>query len=144
LLSYQWSWQGQPIPGATSSVLTFPDAYADASAGFYSLSISNPVGATNFSGTGLLFTKPTPPALSGLFFDPTNVTPESSGFFQYTLSPLKEFLRQNHSWHQDVLFLGCFSLAHDSQVLVPRRNNTPLTLQLQLVTTNDTPRCLGL
>jgi len=82
--------QGQPIPGATSSVLTFPDAYADASAGFYSLSISNPVGATNFSGTGLLFTKPTPSGTyQGLFFDPTNVTPESSGFFQYTLSASK-------------------------------------------------------
>src|SRR5258705_13388553 len=75
LLSYQWSWQGQLIPGATNSVLTFPDAYADASAGFYSVSITNPVGATNFSGSAFLFTKPTPSGTyQGLFFDTNNVT----------------------------------------------------------------------
>src|SRR5882724_1413183 len=145
LLSYQWSWQGQPIPGATSSVLTFPDAYADANAGFYSLSISNPVGATNFSGTGLLFTKPTPSGTyQGLFFDPTNVTPESSGFFQYTLSASKRsFSGKIILGIKTYSFSGAFSLAHDSQVLVARRNNTPLTLQLQLVTTNDTPQVIG-
>src|SRR5438093_4821640 len=36
LLAYQWTWQGQPIPGATGSALVFADAYAQASAGYYS------------------------------------------------------------------------------------------------------------
>ena len=145
LLSYQWSWQGQPIPGATNSVLSFPDAYADASAGFYSVSITNPVGATNFSGAGLLFTKPTPSGTyQGLFFDTNNVTPESSGFFQYTLSASKRsFSGKIILGVKTYPFSGAFSLAHDSQVLVPRRNDAPLTLQLQLVTTNDTPQVFG-
>src|SRR5262245_48456697 len=60
LLSYQWTWQGQPIPGATSSALVFPDAYADASAGFYTVIVTNPLGVTTWSGPSFLFTKPTP------------------------------------------------------------------------------------
>src|SRR5215510_10548513 len=39
LISYQWTWQGQEIAGATTSVLSFNDAYNDASAGVYSLFI---------------------------------------------------------------------------------------------------------
>jgi hypothetical protein len=145
LLSYQWSWQGQPIPGATGSGLTFPDAYADASAGYYSVSVTNPVGATNFSAAGFLFTKPTPSGTyQGLFFDPTNVLTESSGFFQYTLSASKRsFSGKIILGTKTYPFSGAFSLAHDSQVMVPRRNDTPLTLQLQLVTTNDTPQVFG-
>src|SRR5438876_197358 len=119
LLAYQWSWQGQPIPGATSSVLTFANAYNDASAGFYSVTVTNPMGETSFSGPGFLFTKPTPSGTyQGLFFDTNNVTPDSSGFFQYTLSASKRsFSGKIILGVKTYPFSGAFSLAHDSQVL---------------------------
>lgn len=145
LLSYQWSWQGQPIPGATNSTLVFSNAYANASAGFYSLTVTNPLGATNWTGAGLLFTKPTPSGTyQGLFFDTNSVMPESSGFFQYTLSASRRSFSGKILIGPDAYpFSGTFSSAHDSQVEVNRRNSTPLTLQLQLVTTNDTPQVFG-
>jgi hypothetical protein len=145
LLSYQWTWQGQEIPGATSSVLTFTNAYNDASAGYYSVIVTNSLGVTSYSGLGLLFTKPTPSGTyQGLFFDPEAVTLDSSGFFQYTLSASKrsfsgKILMGPNVYH----FSGAFSAAHETQVQVPRPHSTPLTLELQLVTTNGTPEVFG-
>src|SRR6266436_5104790 len=126
-------------------VVAFANAYNDASAGFYSVTVTNPMGETTFSGSGFLFTKPTPSGTyQGLFFDTNNVTPDSSGFFQYTLSASKRsFSGKIILGVKTYPFSGAFSLAHDSQVLVARRNDTPLTLQLQLVTTNDTPQVFG-
>src|SRR5262249_5513334 len=92
LLAYQWYWQGQPIPGATRSTLVFPNAYATASAGYYSLLIANPVGQVSSPLPGILFTKTTPSGTyQGLFFnaDTNLITVGSSGFFQYTLSATK-------------------------------------------------------
>ena len=64
------------------SALVFADAYAQASAGYYSVIITNPVRSVSWSGQGLLFTKPTPSGTyQGLFYD-TNcqetATPNSS------------------------------------------------------------------
>jgi hypothetical protein len=145
LLSYQWTWQQQAIPGATNSVLTFSDAYNEASAGYYSVIVTNPVGAATYSGLGLLFTKPTPSgAYQGLFFDPEAVTPDSSGFFQYKLSASKRsFSGKIFIGSSKYSFSGVFSLAHDSHVQVARRNSTPLKLDLQLVTTNNAPQVIG-
>ena len=61
-LSYQWMWQGQDIPGATSNVLKYDDAYASANAGYYTVRVSNsayPEGVTS-PPEALRFTKPTP------------------------------------------------------------------------------------
>ena len=145
LLAYQWTWQGQPIPGATTSTLTFSDAYAQASAGYYSVDITNPVGSVTWDGQGLLFTKPTPSGTyQGLFYDTNIVAVESSGFFQYTLSASKRSYSGKITLGVNSYpFSGVFSLAHDSQVVVPRHNSTPLTMQLQLVTTNDSPQVFG-
>ena len=45
-LSYQWYFDGTPIPGQTGSSLTLADL-SDTNAGAYTVQISNPLGATN-------------------------------------------------------------------------------------------------
>ena len=146
LLAYQWNWQGQPIAGASGSSLSFPNAYANASAGYYTVIVTNVLGATTSSSPGLLFTKPVPAGTyQGLFFDNTNVVVESSGFFQYTLSASKRsFSGKLTIGTSNYPFAGAFSLAHDVQITVNRPQTTPLTLQLQLITINDTPQVIGL
>jgi len=144
LLTYQWTWQGQPIAGATNSALVFSNAYADASAGFYSVNVTNPLGSTNWSSS-FLFTKPTPSGTyQGLFFDTNAVAPESSGFFQYTLSASKRsFSGKILIGANTYRFSGVFSIAHDSDFQVQRPNTTPLSVHMQLVTTNDSPLVIG-
>ena len=144
LLSYQWFWQGQSLAGATNSALDFPNGYATASAGFYSLLITNPVGQVSSPLPGLLLTKPTPSGIyQGLFFnaDTNSITLDSSGFFQYTLSASKRSFSGKIVLMRKVFpFSGAFSAAHDSQVSVP---HTPLQLSLQLVATNNTAQVFG-
>jgi hypothetical protein len=95
----------------------------------------------------LLFTKPAPPGTyQGLFFDTNsaNVDLGSSGFFQYTLSSSHMgFSGKVVMLTESFPFSGTFSLAHDSQVSVPRKNQTPLNLVMQLVATNNTAQVFG-
>src|SRR6266481_5925434 len=53
LLSFQWFWQGQPIPGATNNILDFSSDFATANAGFYSVTITNPLGQVSSPPPGL-------------------------------------------------------------------------------------------
>jgi hypothetical protein len=107
--------------------------------------VTNPVGATTWSGGGFLFTKPTPSGTyQGLFYDTNSVMPESSGFFQYTLSASKRaFSGRILLGVNRYSFSGAFSTAHDADIEVARPKDTPLSLQLQLVTTNDAPQVIG-
>jgi len=145
LLSYQWIWQGQELPGATSSVLSFNDAYNDASAGVYSLFVTNPAGTVAWSGPGFLFTKPTPSGTyQGIFFDTNSVVPESSGFFQYTLAASKRSFSGKLSLGANTYpFSGVFSATHESAVEIARTGTNALSLHLQLVSTNDAPLVVG-
>ncbi|HUI08405.1 MAG TPA: glycosyl hydrolase family 28 protein [Verrucomicrobiae bacterium] len=59
-ISYQWSTNGVPIPGATSPTLDFPSAQL-ADAGTYLLLASNAVGTTASSNAILTVTSRTPP-----------------------------------------------------------------------------------
>src|SRR5262249_54456726 len=80
LLSYQWLWQGQTLAGATNSALVFSNAYASASAGYYTVLVTNQLGSATSAPPGLLFTKPTPAGTyQGIFFDDTNLALDSSG-----------------------------------------------------------------
>jgi hypothetical protein len=56
-LSYQWRFNGNPIAGATSSVLTVPDV-SPSSVGNYQVTITNAWGATNSSVAALAVTIP--------------------------------------------------------------------------------------
>jgi hypothetical protein len=147
LLAYQWFWQGQPIPGATGSNLVFLNAYVTASAGYYSVLVTNPVGQASSPAPGLLFTKPAPQGTyQGLFFDPNpgNLMLGSSGFFQYTISGShRGFTGKIVMLTESFPFSGAFSLAHDSQVTVKRRNRASLQLAFQLVTTNNMVQVIG-
>jgi hypothetical protein len=147
LLSFQWFWQGQPLNGATNSVLTFPNAYAQASAGHYSVMVTNPVGSAVSSGPGLLFTKPVPAGTyQGLFYDTNNFSADSAGFFQFTLSgSRRSFSGRITIGSTNYAFSGAFSSDHTALISVRRPRTTPLTLQLQLVTTNSrAPQVVGL
>ncbi len=56
-LAYQWSTNGTPIPGATSSSLTLPHTTTNSSA-TYSVMVSNPIGPTNSAPIVLSFVPP--------------------------------------------------------------------------------------
>lgn len=116
-LFYEWNWQGQTIAAGTSNTLTFPNAFTTASAGYYSVTVTNPVGQVSSAQPGLLFTKPAAGGTyQGIFYDTnavynTNVEVAtnfvngteviltnsfaitnaaaviSSGFIRYTLTP---------------------------------------------------------
>jgi len=143
-LSYQWYWQGLLIPGATAANLDYPNAYLYASAGYYSVVISNSFGSVSSPPPGLLFTKTIPAGTyQGLFFNtnPVAVTLETSGFFQYSVTDAKgafsgKILLKDKSYP----FSGVFRRDQSSQVKVP---GTSLGLALQLVATNDTGQVIG-
>ncbi|PWU13928.1 MAG: hypothetical protein C5B50_18270 [Verrucomicrobia bacterium] len=146
LLSYQWSWQGNPITGATNSTLTFVDADTTANAGYYSVAVTNVLGQTNSSLPGILFTKPTPAGTyQGLFFNDAAPTLESSGWFQFTLSASKRsFSGKLTITNSTYPFSGSFSLDHVTSVTVATKKNAePLDLILQMTTTNDAPQVVG-
>ncbi len=145
LLSYQWLWQGQPLAGATNSSLVFPNAYANASAGYYTVIVTNLLGSVTSAPPGVLFTKPAQAGTyQGLFFDPTNTALESSGFLQYTLSSSqKSFSGKLLIGANSYSFSGAFSLAHDAQISVQRPNTNALTMHLQLVTINNNSQIIG-
>ncbi len=148
LLAYQWIWQGQEIPGATSSVLNFNDAYANANAGYYQVRVSNPVdtnGVTS-SPSGLLFTKPTPAGVyQGIFYATNTVTTETCGSFQFTISASqRSFSGKLIIGLVSYRFSGTFDPAHHVQVTVPGPVSGPLEVDMQLLTTNDTPAVVGI
>jgi hypothetical protein len=145
LLAYQWLWQGQQLAGATNSTLVFTNAYANASAGYYSVAVTNFLGAVTSAPPGVLFTKPAQAGTyQGLFFDPTNTALESSGFIQYTLSSSKKsFSGKLMIGANSYSFSGAFSLAHDAQVAVQRPKTNALAMQLQLVTLNNNSQIIG-
>jgi len=144
-LYYQWNWQGQPIPGATNSYLDFPSAYATANAGYYSVTITCPSGQVSSPLPGLLFTKTTPGGTyQGIFYNTNSPEVQSSGFMQYTLTGLRasfsgKLVITNHIYP----FSGIFAPDHTASVTVPRAKNSPLSLRLQLVTTNEMPQVYG-
>jgi len=145
LLSYQWLWQGEPLAGASTSALRFINPYAAASAGYYTVVVSNQLGSVTSAPPGRLFTKPVPTGTyQGIFFDDTDLQPDSTGFFQYTLSSTtRSFSGRVTIGPKTYPFSGRFSLAHDAQLTISRAGNSPLTLQLQLITLNDTPQVIG-
>jgi hypothetical protein len=147
LLSYQWTWQGQDIPGATSSTLNYTDAYAMANAGYYGVRVSNPVepGGVTSDPNALRLTKPTPSGTyQGLFYQDGEATTDSCGFFQYTLSATKRtFSGKTTMEGSSYQFSGVFSPAHDSSVTIPRKDGRPLRMNLQLLTLNNTPQVTG-
>jgi len=145
LLSYQWTWQGQPIPGATTRILFFPNAYTDANAGYYGVQITNLLGVTGSAPPGFLLSKP---ALSGtyqgLYLDTNTFAQAASGSFDFTVSGSKQtFSGLIRSGPNKYSFSGKFSLAQSAEVQVQRKGATPLQLRLQLVSTNDNMRCFG-
>src|SRR5439155_5639529 len=145
LLAYQWLWQSQELAGATNSALVFSNAYANASAGYYTVVVTNLLGSVTSAPPGVLFTKPaTAGTYQGLFFDPTNTAMESSGFLQYTLSSSrKSFSGKLMIGANSYSFSGAFSLAHDAQVSVQRPRTNALTMHLQLVTINNNSQIIG-
>jgi hypothetical protein len=145
LLSYQWTWQGQPIPGATARTLFFANAYTDANAGYYGVSVTNLLGAVASTPPGFLLAKPAlAGTYQGLFYDTNSFAEGSSGFFEFTVSGSKQtFSGKIRSGRDKYSFSGKFSLAQTAEVIVPRKGKGSLQLHLQLVSTNDNMRCFG-
>jgi hypothetical protein len=147
LLSYQWTWQGLDIPGETNSVLFYADAYTMANAGYYAVRVSNPEepGGVSSDPHALALTKPTPSGTyEGLFFLDGDVTTASCGFFQYTLSASKRSFSGKITMGANAYpFSGVLSATHDASLLVARSDGTPLALNLQLLTLNNTPQVMG-
>jgi hypothetical protein len=69
LIAYQWSFEGNPIAGATGANLTVSDAQA-AAEGVYSVAIANGAGSTN-SSLARVRVLPAPPAIA---LNPVSVT----------------------------------------------------------------------
>ena len=57
-LSYQWTTNGIPIPGATSATLTLSPTTTAESSGTYGVTVSNPYGSTNSPTFGVTFAAP--------------------------------------------------------------------------------------
>ena len=70
-LSYQWSFNGSPIAGATSSSLTLNNAQTS-QAGTYSVQVSNAAGSVK--STGALLTVNPPAMLPSITTQPQNQT----------------------------------------------------------------------
>ena len=140
-LEYQWFWQDQPIPGATNSVLEYKNAYSTANAGYYHVEVSNKIGTSWSPPPGLLFLKPVPRGkYQGIFFDEAAPDVPSSGRFEFNLtSSKKAFSGKATILDQVYKFSGMFSDAHDTVVTATsKKGGTPLTLKMQLLTTNQT------
>ena len=140
-LEYQWFWQDQPIPGATNSVLEYKNAYSTANAGYYQVEVSNKIGTAYSPPPGLLFLKPVPRGkYQGVFFDESAPDVPSSGRFEFNLtSSKKAFSGKATILDQVYKFSGMFSNAHDTTVTATcKKSSTPLTLKMQLLTTNQT------
>jgi hypothetical protein len=147
LLSYQWTWQGQDIRGATNSTLSYTDAYAMANAGFYGVRVSNPAapGGVTSAPFALSLTKPAPSGTyQGLFYEEGAVTTDACGFFQYTLSAAtRAFSGKITMGGSAYRFSGAFSPVHESSITVLRSDGLPLTMKLQLLTLNNAPQVTG-
>lgn len=145
LLNYQWVWQGQEIPGATRSSMTFTNAYSSANAGFYWVKVSNPAGQVVSDNAALKFTKPAPPGTyDGVFYDTNTPAVDSSGSFQFNLSTSKRsFSGRLSITNASYRFSGAFSDVHYAQLAVPRPGMSPLKLIMQLLTTNEFPQIVG-
>jgi hypothetical protein len=144
LLSYQWTWQGYDILGATGSTLSFSDIYAQASAGYYAVRVSNPLG-TNTSENAILLTKPTPAGTYvGLFFNDDNAATESTGSFKYTISSsTRSFSGLMTLGTHRYRFAGKFDEAHTATNGPVLLSGDQVTASMQLITTNDTPQVAG-
>ena len=75
-LSYQWSFNGNPISGATGSSLSFPAP--SSSAGGYSVAVTNPVGAVTSSVA--ILTVISPPVITADPVSATNVAGSTVSF----------------------------------------------------------------
>lgn len=146
LLSYQWTWQGVDIPGATNSTLQFTNAYLNASGGYYNVRVSNPANPQGVTAANsLLFLKPAPNGTyQGLFYPATNAAPESIGFFEASVSSSKStFSGKLVIGTQKYPFSGAFQPDHSAEVAVKRKTGGPLHLTMQLLTTNNLPQIFG-
>lgn len=145
LLSYQWMWQGQDLPGATSSALVFANPYTDASAGYYTVRVTNLLGQAMSAAPGFLLTKSAPSGTyEGLFYETNQVAHDASGYFQFTLSGSKStFSGKLQIGKSRYPFSGKLSASHETSVTIQRKDGRSLDLHLQLVTTNDDSRCIG-
>lgn len=146
-LLYQWYWQGWELPGATNASLRFVDAYATANAGYYSVRVSNPAFPAGVYSApyALLFTKSAPGGTyQGLVYDEDDPATGSAGYLQFKLTSSKQAF-SGKIWLGKFAypFAGSFSPAHDAEVTVPRADASPLRIQLQLLTLNDTPQLTG-
>ena len=145
LLAYQWRWQGQDIIGATNSTLRFTDAYAQASAGYYSVVITNLLGVAASSPNAVLFTKIAPSGVyQGIFAMDDGVAPDSAGSFAFTVSSSARtysgrFYSGGNIWRKS----GTFALDHTFAITLPRTNGSDLVLDMQFITTNDAPQVVG-
>lgn len=145
LLSYQWLWQGVPIPGATSSTLHFTDAFNTANAGYYSVVVTNFLGTNVSAPTALLFTKPAPTGVyQGIYALDGGTNAESAGYFQFSISGAKRnFSGKVISGKTVVRQTGTFSLSHEADVNLPGPDGSIIPAHVQLITTNDAPQIIG-
>lgn len=145
-LSYQWYWEGQPIPGANTSILSYTNAATTANAGYYSVTVSNASGVVSTPPPGLLFIKSMQSGTYyGIFYDEHYTAVESSGSFQFSLSGTKKtysgkLTRAGASYR----FSGAFSAAHASVTTsAPGTDGKTLDLQFHLITTNGNSSVIG-
>ena len=145
LLSYQWIWQGQDLPGATNSALVFANPYTDASAGYYMVRVTNLLGEAISPAPGFLLTKSAPSGTyEGLFYETNQVAHDASGYFQFTLSGSKStFSGKLQIGKSRYPFSGKLSASHEASVVIARKDGRALNLHLQLVTINDDSKCIG-
>lgn len=146
LISYQWFWQGELLPGATNSSLRFTNAYANANAGYYTVRISNPANPEGvFASRSLLVTKPAPGgSYHGIFFSEAELRSESSGWLQFQLSSSRRTFSGSILRGKDrYSFSGKFPPDHYLEVEAASKTAGALSLRMQLWTINDAPQVTG-
>lgn len=93
LPSYQWQFNGAPIPGETAATLYLTSVTA-ANAGQYSVVVGNNVGTLTSDAVTLAVNIPdtiTVGTYNGLYFDPSNPAHPSSGFVSFKLAAGGDF-----------------------------------------------------
>ncbi len=140
-LTYQWFWQGQPIPGATGPTLEYHNAFLTAPAGYYSVVVSNAAGQASSPPPGLLFTKTVPSGnYEGILYGPNGIAVDSSGYFQMNVSGKKHRFSGTATFGLRTLrFTGEFGDDHHSDVKL----SDGTQIHLQLIATNDTAEVSG-
>lgn len=139
-LTYQWTYNGVAIDGATDSTLTVA---VDASkAGDYALVVTNPSGSVTCPMASLTIAL-APGSYNGLFFVDDDPTDDTSGYVTLTVNNSQTYTGKILQHGKSYPFTGRFAIGRSVVSSVKRAGKTPLTLNLTLSSDKNSDTVIG-